>query len=721
MVRTGNLFPARLRTTHIEKHQNMTYRRNGKLQASPLTKLAAKTSRDAEGRPSHQGLSTTVDNSGSAAYVAHLESTSRPNTFQSFSSSVSPTKSPLTSTPTPFLVPSSLYPENPVVTKPKELPVGRMLLSGLQGFENGSFISHSAVLAENEPKLGLSPPALSESSVSQNLIDRGVGVLMRLKDLSSIQRYIDKWFSFAGGVVVIEPMVKIYLEGIWLTWGKILESSKITDLQAMSAQIWENTSRPLSDLLKRDTTPREFCAGVTGAGLRWEVVGIITSVVPLIAQSLKDGDPIFCSHDAAPVDKDALAANMHAASEMCVQFCDELDILNDLYLWLLYGNSVAYCSLRSRGRYDNWKKQSALAAALQCANLHQEIKVDDNTPFFIAELRKRVFICAYSNDKIDAVFAGRPPKLTRLYCRLQIPLDLTDAQTMSEGPELEAAVAELDEDGWNQYGTVQRSTFARIAARNALITEEILEISMGCFAPDEVIRRAADINTRALKAWDDLPEFLRIDVNDLWNSPRSPIEVLYLVVIRLANLDHRFLLQRILSKKAQLESPPPNLSLLLVCGEIFKVVVMMIDNKDYFRDFQIDFVQILCQNGIPAAAVLAVELLNQERDPTSASAQAFPLHRSDTIQSLSVFVSCLGTIKPGAHGYQSCNRGKAFLKKILDLILGPGPAAPRNILTEVDTGADPTLGASLFELGDDGDFMRWLDVQWDQESWINFT
>lgn len=399
-TQTGNLFPARLRTTHIEKHQNMTYRRNGKLQAcepcrkgklrcdhmmphcgrcvktrksdkcvyhpAPLTKLAAKTSRVEEGGTAHQEPSTTGDNFGSAAYVAHLESTGRPNTFQSFSSSVSPTKSPMVSTPTPFLMPSSLHPEKPVTIKPRESSVGQTLLSGLQGFDNGSFISHSAILAENEPKLGLSPPALSASSVSQKFIDSGVAVLMRLKDLSSIQRYIDKWFSFAGGVVVIEPMVKIYLEGIWSTWGKILESAKITDLQSMSAQIWENTSRPLSDLLKRDTTPREFCACVTGAGLRWEVVGIITSVVPLIAQSLKgtpstscdkelitdsiiDGDPIFCSHDAAPVDKDALAVSMHDASEMCVKFCDELDILNDLYLWLLYGNSVAYCSLRSRG------------------------------------------------------------------------------------------------------------------------------------------------------------------------------------------------------------------------------------------------------------------------------------------------------------------------------------------------------------------------------------
>ena len=732
---------------------------------APLTKPAAKMTRDEEGKGSHRP-SRAANVSGSRAYLAHLESTARPTGFAPLTSSLPPKESPKSTSSASYPKSASYLLGRPLgyvspqqgTTEPKEVPAGRMLLPSLHGFENGSFISHSAILAENEPGIGLSPPGPSESSVSQKLIDRGAAVLMLLKDLPSIERYIDKWFSFAGGIVVIEPMVKIYLEGLRMTWGKLLESPDIADLQAMSAQVWENTSRPLSVLLKRDTTPREFCMSVTGADLRWEVVGIITSLVPLIAQSLKgmsflehyrfraanstsEGDPIFCSHDAAPIDKDALAVSMHEASEMCVQFCDELDTLGDLYLWLLYANSVAYCSLRSRGRksqasskpcvyehkltvtgYDNWKKQSVLAAALQCANLHQEIMVDDSTPFFIAELRKRLFICAYNNDKIDAVFAGRPPRLTRLYCRLQIPLDLTDAQTMSEGPELEAALADLDEDGWNQDGTIQRSTFARISATNALITEEILEISMGCFSPDEVVRRATDINIRALDAWDSLPDFLRIDAGDLWSPLRSPIELLFLIVIRLASLDHLFLLQRTLSKKVPSESPSPNMSLLSVCGEIFKIVVMMVDNKDYFRDFQIDFVQLLCMHGIPAAAVLAVELLHQERNPTSASAQAFPLHRSDTIQSLSVFVSCLGTIKPGAHGFQSCNRGKTFLKKVLDLILGPGPAAPRTTLAEIDAGSDPTLGASLFDHEDDGEFMRWLDdVQWDQETWINFT
>ncbi|KAF2631836.1 hypothetical protein BU25DRAFT_445890 [Macroventuria anomochaeta] len=770
---TGNLFPARLRTTHIEKHQNMTYRRNGKLQAcepcrkgklrcdhmmphcgrclkrgktdkciyhpAPLTKSATKRSPQSdqtlsstEGkRTSYQPLSGTGRTSVPAAYLAHLERTDRPTTFLPFSSLVQSEGSLTASTATSVMQSPSHQSESrlayiaaqQVIKESRQPSVNHLVRTDAQGFENGSsFISHSAVLAENEPNIGLSPPESTGFRVLQAHIDRGVTVLLLLKDLSSIQKYINKWFSFAGGVVVIEPMVKIYLDGIWTTWHNVLESSKAADVQAMSAQIWENTSKPLSRLLKRETTAREFCANVTGADLRWEVIGILVSLVSLVAQSLKDGDPVFCSHDSAPVDRAALAVSMHNASKMCVDFCDDLGVLNDLYLWLLYENSIAYCSLRSRGGYDNWKKTSAFAAALQCANLHQEIKVDDDTPFFIAELRKRLFICAYSNDKSSAVLAGRPPKLTRLYCRLQIPLDLTDDQTMSEGPELQAAIAELDEEGWNQEGAVQRSTFARISVTNALATEEILEISLGYLPYEEIVRRAADIEARALKSWDDLPEFLRIDISDPWSSQRSPLELLFLIFIRLASLDHHFLLQRTLSKKVHSGSTTPNASLLSVCSEIFRVVVMMVDNKDYFRDFQIDFVQILCMHGIPAAAVLAVELLHQERNPTPASVETFPLHRSDSIQSLSVFVSCLGTIRPDANGYQSCHRGKTFLKKILDLILGPGPAAPRSDQTEIDGSADPTLGTSLFEPGNDSDFMRWLDdVHWEQETWINFA
>ena len=98
---------------------------------------------------------------------------------------------------------------------------------------------------------------------------------------------VRRWFSFAGGIVVIEPMVKIYLEGLCSTWHKTLESQKPADLRLMSERIWENTLKPVSRLLNRHTTPHEFCANVTGAYLRWEVIGILVTLVTLVARSLK--------------------------------------------------------------------------------------------------------------------------------------------------------------------------------------------------------------------------------------------------------------------------------------------------------------------------------------------------------------------------------------------------------------------------------------------------
>jgi hypothetical protein len=110
---------------------------------------------------------------------------------------------------------------------------------------------------------------------------------MPLLELTS--RY--RWFSFAGGIVVIEPMVKIWLDGLASTWHRFLESQKPSDLRLMSEKIWDNTLAPVSRILNRHTTPREFCTSSTGPFLRWEVVGIIVTLVSLLAQSLKGKSP----------------------------------------------------------------------------------------------------------------------------------------------------------------------------------------------------------------------------------------------------------------------------------------------------------------------------------------------------------------------------------------------------------------------------------------------
>jgi hypothetical protein len=67
---------------------------------------------------------------------------------------------------------------------------------GALGFDDSAgFISHSAILAENELSVGIQPPndgTLAISKVPRLQVDRGATVLTLLNDLPTLQKYIDK-------------------------------------------------------------------------------------------------------------------------------------------------------------------------------------------------------------------------------------------------------------------------------------------------------------------------------------------------------------------------------------------------------------------------------------------------------------------------------------------------------------------------------------------------
>ena len=130
--------------------------------------------------------------------------------------------------------------------------------------------------------------------------------------------------------------------------------------------------------------------------------------------------------------------------------------------------------------------------------------------------------------------------------------------------------------------------------------------------------------------------------------------------------------------------------------------------------------------GLPAAGVLAIELLKQEQ-----SRQYTPdiLPRSETIQDLSVFISSLGAVGPGEGNYSICNQGRRVLKKVLDQILSPAPAYPIPGNVGID-GQSVVGGAAgqhqddmsfFFPTGNDAEFLHWLDnVEWNPAGqWMN--
>ncbi|CAI6301925.1 unnamed protein product [Periconia digitata] len=737
---TGNLFPSRLRDSHQNRRLNTNFRRNGKLQScepcrkgklrcdhmmptcgrcqrrnradqcvyhpAPLTKAGQLPTPQASdsSSPVVENRSVNTDTtSASTPTFSRVELHAVQQTRSSRASSL------------PAQPWSSIQYGQQTVEELRK-PVPRAHIQALGYHPSGTSMHHASILAENELSVGIAPSngEIAHSMVSQADIERGAACLTLLRNFPLCLRYIDKWFSFAKGLIVIEPMTKIFTAGISQTWGKWLNSSEAhatSDLTYMSKRIWDNTLKPMTSSLRQDTTATEFCLAATGENLRWEVVGLLVTLMALVCASLTDGDPIFCSHDDVPIDREATLIRAQNASQMCLDFCDDFGILSDLYLWLLYENTSIYCALRTKGSYQNWKKTGTLITALVFCNLHEEIKVDEKTPLFISELRKRLFAAVYQSDKYSAIYSGRPPRLTRKFCRLQVPLDISDAQLMSVGSDHEKIVRGIDENGWNTRGAINLSTFQRLFVSDALLAEEIVEISMDIeMQPDEIDRRAADIKARAIARFENLPDFLKLkDDRPFQDARRSPIELMFLAYIRMDAHYHQYLLQRILIKKLGADAS----KLIEIAIPMFKFVLQLVNNKHIFRDFQIDFASLLNQNGVPSAAVIALELLHQEQNYRATRAPASMLPRSQTIQDLSVFVACLETIPQNSCAYISCERGLRFLKKILDTVLNPIH------INNADLNMDTTLGEFSFNFNDP---LCWLDtVEWEQDMWPNFN
>lgn len=113
-------------------------------------------------------------------------------------------------------------------------------------------------------------------------------------------------------------------------------------------------------------------------------------------------------------------------------------------------------------------------------------------------------------------------------------------------------------------------------------------------------------------------------------------------------------------------------------------------------------------HGLPAAGVLAIELLKQEQSRIY-SPDLLP--RSETIQDLSVFISALAAVPSGEGNFSICQQGHRALKKILDQVLAPSHQP-------LPGSSDPPVfdDVSLyFPTGNDADFLQWLDnFEWDK-------
>lgn len=216
--------------------------------------------------------------------------------------------------------------------------------------------AYSAVYTEASRSLNVIEPDtaadLDDSShlppVSAKKIRQGAEVLAMLRDMPIYQRFTQRWFDLSDGLVVMQPVFKIWIDELWSEFGRILTEAKPEQLVSLSEMVWRNTRRPLK--VHGNMNAREWAKSASGRNLRWEVVGIILSLVGLVAVNLSNWDSIFDSLRETFVDRATFAERMRKASEFCLCFCYECEVLNEVYACFMYEDLILVECLKGDAR-----------------------------------------------------------------------------------------------------------------------------------------------------------------------------------------------------------------------------------------------------------------------------------------------------------------------------------------------------------------------------------
>lgn len=126
-----------------------------------------------------------------------------------------------------------------------------------------------------------------------------------------------------------------------------------------------------------------------------------------------------------------------------------------------------------------------LSSAIAALGFHKGFKRGgESGPPYLVELRKRVIALAHERDKELATFVGRPPRLSRKYYEVDLPLNLPDSIIIGPMEHFEAARSKLDENGWSGDVMVNPVSRLRAILLLSMIREEVLELSLGPLIPN---------------------------------------------------------------------------------------------------------------------------------------------------------------------------------------------------------------------------------------------
>ncbi|KAI3129358.1 transcriptional regulator family: Fungal Specific TF [Penicillium roqueforti] len=458
------------------------------------------------------------------------------------------------------------------------------------------------------------------------------------------------------GAILIQPFADAVIEEI-----VTLQHSKNfrSDLLALSQRLFENSSRPVE--IHRLMTLQGLIDQYTGPNLRWETMGAILTLVGIAATEFRAPYALYRTEP----ERQTLRMNLIQFGNKCAIFCEALEVLNDVHILFLYQTFQVQSVFYGDQSLKTWRRLNDAACALLAAGLHESIQEARDVPFFLVELRKRIFSRLYSIDISLATFLGRPPRMSKKFCCINLPLDIDEKCYSLSETALSRELEDIDHAGWNSQGHIRPSAVMRWSTITAMIREETLELLLGRNIYD-MQRRIIDLHHELNKAWENLPSFLRVPSHELWDIQRPRMEMECLHMTRILYLQSSFLIEWAAWRHGLEHS-----SLFRSAMELISSVNDALVRREQLPN--LGFISLawrVASCALPAAGALALYLLQpssrcrfKELDPPS---------RRRVIENLSVLIVHMDILhSPSDGNFKLFSQAKRSLQSVVDMLLQP--------------------------------------------------
>ena len=334
---------------------------------------------------------------------------------------------------------------------------------------------------------------INTEAVDSTMVEIGAQILSLLDHLPFYTELLEKRFDLFEGWIFGPRLVRETLLGLRMLYHGVVQGSSVDNRHARLLEGSRLVFRNTVATIETDSamTLSEYVSWITP---RWETVGLIFALVGTATYQIAPGEAVLTRDGIPGKDRHGLRKIAVAVSDMCLQFCNKIGVISDPLCWAAVQHTVCMidmhgsngqCSVRLPLRwrsdlvqdYRTWQRQGEVVSLVFALGLHQQT-ADERIPFFLSEVRSRTMVAVYSMDKELATFLGRPPRICRQYCDLRFPLDIGWEDLLADASIREAAIQQLDPDGWNMQGDPDKGARPRLTLLASILREMILELSL---------------------------------------------------------------------------------------------------------------------------------------------------------------------------------------------------------------------------------------------------